>query len=525
MARDLGFKTTSSETFYFLSYNAEDATRVSSYALKMYDAGLPLWYDNGINYGEQWEETISERIDAARAMIFFFSVGMLAKADSYAIKEYRIAKKMEKDIYIILVDKLDKELWRLYPKKGSFLDDIDQTHFPDDIQMLIDRLKKDENITHDDGERDASTIRLCVEGAKIFDSEYLLNNNFFTAYEISKKHVDLDYLTVDGRMFPEALEVEGDAETWEGMITDTADCSANLIINNNIVGYMDFLPVTPEDYEKLKTEPFNDSYVAFYAFGGRFDIFGSMFSIDPNYVTQNNILLFTKWMINRILEWKKNNIHIGKIELSIYSKYQAKALESLGFKLALKNQLKGMLYEIKVSDLFKNRLIQSQFKVGQLTTYTYSVYDNSNADIVNQCLEIASSLSVENGGTLQYLSAPKESNVIIAAEYLDEVSGYLCLKEYDVFKGSIYVEQIGIKEYHQRLGIGQELIRLAINYAKERGYNAIYLNCKKTNIASFSAFSKAGFIPYDMSKEEYLDIGISEDDIEKNCALMLKING
>ena len=181
MARDLGFKTTSSETFYFLSYNAEDATRVSSYALKMYDAGLPLWYDNGINYGEQWEETISERIDAARAMIFFFSVGMLAKADSYAIKEYRIAKKMEKDIYIILVDKLDKELWRLYPKKGSFLDDIDQTHFPDDIQMLIDRLKKDENIDHDD-ERDTSTARLRVEGAKIFDSEYLLNNNFFNSW-------------------------------------------------------------------------------------------------------------------------------------------------------------------------------------------------------------------------------------------------------------------------------------------------------------------------------------------------------
>ena len=184
-----------------------------------------------------------------------------------------------------------------------------------------------------------------------------------------------------------------------------------------------------------------------------------------------------------------------------------------------------MLYEIKVSDLFKNRLIQSQFKAGQLTTYTYSVYDMSNENIVNQCLEIASSLSVENGDTLQYLSAPKESDVIIAAEYQDEVSGYLCLKEYDVFKGAIYVEQIGIKEYHQRLGIGQELIRLAINYAKEHGYNAIYLNCKKTNVASFNAFSKAGFTSYEMKKEEYLAIGISEDDIEKNCALMLKING
>ena len=525
MARDLGFKPVDGDEYYFISYNSEDCNSVSDYALRMHNSGIPLWYDRGIEYGEQWEEIIGKKIAGCKALIFFFTVGMLQKDNSYAIKEYRIARRMDKDVYIFLIDKLESKLWKLYPQKGSFLDDIDQTHFPDDFNALIAKLTNGNVEVNENIKEKAIIKKIPIDGIQIVDSEYLLNNNYCTPYEISKRHVELDYLTVDEKMFPEALEVEGDAETWEEMITQTADCSANLIINNDLVGYIDFFPVTPENYEKLKTEPFNDSYVAFYTFGGRYDIFVSMFSIDPKYSTSNNILLFIKWMVNRILNWREDNIYIGKIEFSIYSRHQAKALESLGFKLILTNALKGMLYEIRVPDLLNTTFIKQNFRDRNTETYKLEICDLSNKEVINECLSIASSLSYKNGGMIQYENAAAESDSIIYATYQDEIAGYLCLKNYDVFPKGIYIEQIAIRKEHQRLGLGETLVEKAITFIKENGVQAIYLNCKKVNHASYNLFTHLGFKEFKMSEEQYLGIGISKEDIEKNVALEYELSG
>lgn len=521
MARYLGFDASKNEQdYYFISYNSEDSDRVGALASEMHDVGIDIWYDYGIEYGSKWEEIIGEKIANSRAVIFFFTKGMLAKEDSYAIKEYRIASKQGKNVYIYILDPLKDEYWKLYPRKSSFLDDVEQKHFPDEnIKALISRLKKDDDLDIEVDNVVHSTRKINIEGPIIFDSEYLLNNGFMTAQEISRRHVELDYLATDSELYSAALEVEGDADTWLEMITETADCSANLIINNEIVAYMDFLPVTPENYDLLKTQSFNDGYVAFYAFGGRFDIFGSMFSFDPNYVTPNNYLLFMKWMIDRIISWKENGITIGKIEFCIYNKYQAKALENLGFKLILSNNLKGMLYEIRVIDLLNNKMLKNKFSIGEYAHYQYREYDYKNQSIINQCLDIASSLHERNGGILQYENAANESDIILTCELDDEVIGYLGLKTYPVLPKGIYIEQIAIKSEHQGLGIGKRLIKNAITKAKEQGYEAIYANCKKINQLSHKVFLESSFKEYEMKEDEYISIGIEKSDIPKNIAL------
>lgn len=525
MARYLGFDASKKEEgYYFISYNSEDADRIGALALQMHNAGIDLWYDAGIEYGSKWEESIGEKIANSRAMLFFFTKGMLSKEDSYAIKEYRIASKQGKNIYIYLVDEVRSEYWKLYPKKSSFLDDLDQKHFPDaSINALINRLKKDDDLEIEEVEEKKETKKFFLEGPVVVDSEYLLNNGYMSALEISRRHVELDYLATDKELFSEALDVEGDADTWEDMITETADCSANLIINSEIVAYMDFLPVTPGDYDYLKTHPFDDSYVAFYAFGGRFDIFGSMFSFDPNYATPNNYLLFIKWMIDRILSWKEDGIIIGKIEFCIYSKHQAKALENLGFKLLLTNKLKGMLYEIKVIDLLTSKIVKNRFGDNQIKGYSYNEFTQEDNEIVNQCLDIAEALHEKNGGILQYENAPKESDVLFCCQLNDEVVGYLGLKKYDIFDDGMYIEQIAIKNEHQGLGIGKKLINMAIRYAKEKGYKYLYANCKKINELSHKVFTQIGFIDYPMSDEVYETIGINKSDIPKNIALKFEI--
>ena len=515
--------------YFFISYNSEDADRISPFAMKLNDSGIPVWYDEGLVYGEKWEEMVGEKLSGALGVIFFFTKQMLEKDDSYALKEYRIAKRQGLKIYFILVDPLEDVFWNKYPKKSYFLDDIEQTQFSNNVDSLIQHIF---NTYHFEGGSvpnshnvtTSSKNKMNFTSPTVVDSEYLLTNGFFTAAEISQRHVDLDLLTIDGNLFPEALEAEGDASTWEEMITETADSSANLIINNQIVAYMDFVPVTPEDYDKLKTSPFNDSYVAFYSFGGRFDIFVSMFSFEPNYLIPSNIILFIKWMVDRIIEWKEQDINIGRIEFSIYSKQQAKALENLGLKLALTNKLKGMLYEIKVEDLLNNKILLTKFGASNFKKYNYVQITKDDVEDMDECRQIMNSNLVRSGGILQYEGALDDSDIVLCAKYGSKPIGYICLRKYDVLENAYYIEQIAVTENHRQLGIGKHLVDEAIKITRDASLSKIYANCKKINLKSQSLLKNCGFEQFDMSKEQYLEIGISESDIEKNLAFVLKID-
>ena len=291
--RNLGFEATTDNDFCFVSYNSDDCDRISQYALQLYNAGIPLWYDKGLVYGEKWEEEIGVHIANSRVFILFFTKGILEKQSSYVEKEFRIAKNQRKYIYVLMVDNLEKDYWTMYPRKSSFLDDVNQMHSCscNSIEHLINLLKivnpQNTSVVPTTVAKSKNPALQAAQststGKKAFpfseptivDSEVLLNGGYFNAKELSQRHIDLDLQTVDANLFPDAIEIEGDADTWENMVVDTADCTGNLIINNQIVGYMDFIPVSPENYNLLRTEPFSDKYVAFYSFGGNFDIYVS----------------------------------------------------------------------------------------------------------------------------------------------------------------------------------------------------------------------------------------------------------
>ena len=107
MACDLGFRPSNNTNYFFLSYNTEDADRVREIALQLSQAGIELWYDKAIEYGEKWERTIAEKIHSSQAVILFFSRGILHKVDSYVEKEYSMAQRFGRRIYIVMLDDID----------------------------------------------------------------------------------------------------------------------------------------------------------------------------------------------------------------------------------------------------------------------------------------------------------------------------------------------------------------------------------------------------------------------------------
>ena len=73
MARYLGIDVVNEGKYYFVSYNSEDADRVSEYMAALHSKGLPMWYDYGIEIGDKWSNTIAGKMSGSEAVIMFLS--------------------------------------------------------------------------------------------------------------------------------------------------------------------------------------------------------------------------------------------------------------------------------------------------------------------------------------------------------------------------------------------------------------------------------------------------------------------
>ena len=110
MSTYFGFTPSNQSGSYFISYNSEDAERVAPIALAMHQSGVPLWYDQGLVAGEQWEKQIAEHIASCKAVIMFVTKKLMQRERlSYVRLEYNLATNSEnnKKVYIALLDDIE----------------------------------------------------------------------------------------------------------------------------------------------------------------------------------------------------------------------------------------------------------------------------------------------------------------------------------------------------------------------------------------------------------------------------------
>ena len=108
LSRYLGFEAVENGEYYFVSYNSNDERIVSEYAVSLHNAGVPMWYDDGLKVGEKWEKQIAEKIAGCKAVIIFLSKNTLRKEESFVHKEYKMACFYDKQIFVVLLDKIEK---------------------------------------------------------------------------------------------------------------------------------------------------------------------------------------------------------------------------------------------------------------------------------------------------------------------------------------------------------------------------------------------------------------------------------
>lgn len=109
MAGYLGVDVSDEKPYIFISYNTEDANRLSMIVKYIHQQQINVWYDNGIQKisEEEWQEQIANHIRAAEIVFFFISKGVFAKSDSFVKKEYDLAVRHNKNICVVLMDDID----------------------------------------------------------------------------------------------------------------------------------------------------------------------------------------------------------------------------------------------------------------------------------------------------------------------------------------------------------------------------------------------------------------------------------
>lgn len=82
---------------------------------------------------------------------------------------------------------------------------------------------------------------------------------------------------------------------------------------------------------------------------------------------------------------------------------------------------------------------------------------------------------------------------------------FLCMHEGERVIGTAAVKRLDdtrcelkslylLEEYHGR-GLGYRLLEQAIEYAREKGYSAMYLDSLSTSVKALALYRKAGFLP------------------------------
>lgn len=508
---------------FFISYSHQDNDQANKLVDLLKQENVTCFIDReNLQGGDDWADKITDGISEAKAFIILCSPDSIT---SYQVlSEVVIARNRRKPIIPIIIRDID-----FSTSKGmeyhlcayQMINAVGGINAQTIKNILYILKNSDEYLTSKE------ILELCppkgmnIIAPKILTTEELLNLGYSKKY-ISMKHIELDYLTVNPTKYEIVEEIEGTMDTWMDMIGLTADSSAQLVSNNEIVGYLDFIPVEKDAYQELITNKryFTEDLAVFTGLGGDFCVYGSMFSMNSDYATPSNYLLFAEWFVNRLLMWKKEDVNIEKITFSIYMDSQEKVLKSLGFKEIFRNRVKGALLEISYKDLMKNEFVVNKIINKNIRYNNCTKYDSEK---VNECENIARSFNVNNGGTLHFTDLVKDCDYIITAEDNGHVIGFVGLKYYPFLENAIYVEQIAVSKGYQHRHIASTLLNKAIKLAQEEGVSHIIANVRKDNRASFATFEKQLFNLFEMKDEDYLSLGFDKESINQNAAFIKNI--
>lgn len=95
------------EDYIFISYSHEDKERVFPILEALNNKGFRIWYDEGIEWGSEWPDSIEDHLFKATVCMFFYSKTFIMS--KYCKRELSLAVKYDKGILTVCLDELKEK--------------------------------------------------------------------------------------------------------------------------------------------------------------------------------------------------------------------------------------------------------------------------------------------------------------------------------------------------------------------------------------------------------------------------------
>ena len=338
----------------FISYAFNNAPIAEHVVKQLEKKGLKCFIaPRDIQTGNEYAHEIVSAITNSIATLLIFSEE--ANNSHYVLREINSAVSRNKTIIPLRIqDFLPSEAMEFYLGPTHWLN-----AFPEILDVHIDKI--------------ISTVRALgnVSSGEKEEKEYKITNPTLIKLEeastlglsnkdITMKEIEIDYLVVPTDRYNMSEEINGSLGDWvEATEQYENDTSVLLIKNDEIIGYCDAYPVDSESYKILIDGKaiIRESMIDLFCVGGTFDIYVAMLAIVPSEANQNNFLMILDWLFEKIDGWRKDEVYVNNIGISIYSDLLEKFIIKFGFEFASYNPAKGKVYQINIEKLKTNPLL------------------------------------------------------------------------------------------------------------------------------------------------------------------------
>lgn len=120
------------EGYAFISYAHRDSNIVLPIVSRLYDSGLRVWFDDGIEAGSEWPEYLAEHLANAAVVIAFVSKSF--NDSKYCRREIHFATKLNKPIICIYID--DSKLSYGLEMELTSTQGFKRANYNSDVQLI-----------------------------------------------------------------------------------------------------------------------------------------------------------------------------------------------------------------------------------------------------------------------------------------------------------------------------------------------------------------------------------------------------
>lgn len=310
-----------------------------------------------INSGADYASEIIKGISNSLAVLLIFSSE--SDKSAYVLREVNSAVSRNKTIIPLRIENfLPSEAMEFYLGPTHWLDAFPKvldTHL-DSIFAILSGLSSP--AVEETGRQ------MRFPGIHIVDIDDLLEAGW-TKKQITLREIELDYLCVSPDKYLMNDMTEGVLEDWVDSVQESADVSCAIVKDDQIVGYCDVYPVEKSDFDVLKSgqSMIKADMIALYSFGGQFDAYIAMISIDPDYSSQDMYMRIFDWIFSKLSKWEEQEISVNRIGVSVYQPLLEKFIKSFGFEYVCTNPAGGKVYASEMAKLKTNALYQKRVKL------------------------------------------------------------------------------------------------------------------------------------------------------------------